>query len=321
MRKDYEETMSKKRLQEKKLQREKVLAELGFFPQSLWYDLDRPRLLDKFVNDTMAKERSYVKYEFSVRQGALSQFYPEVARRCIVFWSKPGDTILDPFCERCPRVLVANYLKRHAIGVDIWRETWEHDVKKIFGINPTPDMDYYGGVVNGYRIDLYNRDSRNLYWIEDNSVDMVFCSPPYWDTEKYGDEPQQLGTGTEIGGGDRPTYEEFLRALKQCIAENYRVLKPGKYCLYVVNDFRKGGFIPFHADVINLFREVGFKIHDIVIYKLGGLAAVFLRDLLRDVRMAKIHEYIIVAKKPEEEKEEKVEVKPDLVEQILFDVL
>jgi SAM-dependent methyltransferase len=319
MRQNYEETMSKKKLQEKRLNREKILSSLGFFPLSLWTDLDRPRLLDKFVNDEMAKERSYAKHEFSVRQGALSQFYPEVARRIITFWSKPGDIIFDPFMERCPRILVANYLKRNAIGNDLWRETWEHDVKKIFNIEPTKDMDYYGGEVNGLRIDLYNRDSRKLYWIQDNSVDMVFCSPPYWKIETYGDEPQQLGTGTEIGGGDKPTYEEFLQGLKQCIAENYRILKPNKKCIYAVNDFRIEGFIPFHADVINLFREVGFKIHDIVIYKLGGLAAVFLRDMIRDERMAKVHEYLICGRKPSPTKSEENESE-SLADALLKDV-
>jgi len=83
--------------------------------------------------------------------------------------------------------------------------------------------------------------------------------------------------------------------------ECYRVLKPGKYAAWAVNDFRyEGKFYTYHGDCIRLLKEVGFQVHDIVIYNLSEhpLHLIFLTQLWERKHMAKQHEYLIVCRKP-----------------------
>jgi DNA modification methylase len=44
---------------------------------------------------------------------------PELARRCILAGSRPGDLVLDPFAGAGTTILVADRLRRHAIGLEI----------------------------------------------------------------------------------------------------------------------------------------------------------------------------------------------------------
>ena len=127
----------------------------------------------------------------------------------------------------------------------------------------------------------------------DASIDYVTTSPPYWDLGIYGDEPEQVGSGSE-------TYEEFLQKLGDIFKECYRVLKPGKFMNVQVNDFRKNGiFYDYHGDTTRLLKSIGFVYWDLIIYNISvhPLAAVFTSQLEDRKMFAKMHEYNIVVKK------------------------
>lgn len=51
--------------------------------------------------------------------GHLATFPPELAERCIRAGSKEGDTILDPFAGAFTAPLVADRLRRHAVGIEL----------------------------------------------------------------------------------------------------------------------------------------------------------------------------------------------------------
>lgn len=130
----------------------------------------------------------------------------------------------------------------------------------------------------------------------DNTVDLVFTSPPYWDVEFYDDNPSQLGY--------KKTYEEFLDGMQRVGAECFRVLKPGKLCVFNVADFRKDRFYMYHADLVDRFLKVGFALFDVVIMIWSTIA---IRSMFADVTektkvTGKTHEYILVFKKQEKGK-------------------
>jgi len=280
------------RLKDSRAKRDEILRYLRFEPTSIWFLKKgrRVKRLDEFIDDRPAKG-SYVAHEYSVRSGALSQFPAEVARRAILMWSREGDLMFDPFGARAARALMANLLKRHVIAYDISQAFYDWVMERLKRGVPNPE----------YTFQFHRKDSRHVE-LPDNFVDFILTSPPYWRLEYYGPEPEQLGTGSEIGGGDEPTYEEFLSSLKQVMAECYRVLKPGKFCCFAVNDFRlEGQFYFYHADCIRLLTEVGFIPHDIVIYNLSEhpLHAIFVTQLWERKHVAKQHEYLLVFKKPE----------------------
>jgi len=316
-------------------ERQEVLRKYGFVPESILPErvstrLARDEHLDQYINDvfgrsiqssprlvqigsrsrskaagladilrmlgldpedyTPNKPGAKLRKPFLKSSHGLSQFPPEVARYCILQWSDEGDLMFDPFMERLPRILVAHILKRHAIGYDIstpffrWDEYWLGQIRKMEAqaIITPPEAEY--------SIEIYHRDSRTVH-LPDASVDFVFTSPPYYDVEYYGNEPEQLGNAG--------TYEAFLADLALVAQQCMRVLTPGKFCVWVVNDFRRDGrLIPYHADVIKMFLDIpGVVLHDLAIYKTGTLGKVYVRRNERSRTTAKAHEYILVFKR------------------------
>jgi len=77
-------------------------------------------------------------------------------------------------------------------------------------------------------------------------------------------------------------------------------LRPGAYCVVVVMDIRQGSrFYPFHADLSEAMRGVGYLLDDIIIwdrrheynnFRPLGYPSVF--------RVNKAHEFVMVFQKP-----------------------
>lgn len=303
MKKDYKDKVKKEKLQESKKSRSAVIAKYGFVPQSVFTGTVKSQRLDtKFMTDRIAKtDSSYEDHGYSVRGGALSQFPIAIGLFVVKMWSEPGDLICDPCFGRGQRVVLSTGLGRDYIGFDICKKFYDEVISNVKNLRkssledqgPEHETDTsYFATLNNRKIRLYLKDAKTIH-LPDNSADLFFTSPPYWDIEFYDDNPEQLGY--------KKSYQEFLDGMKKISEHGFRVLKPGKYLAYLINDFRKGGkFYLYHRDLCNILEEVGFLPHDIVIYRLSkhALGAIFATQLEEQKRTAKCHEYILVFKKP-----------------------
>lgn len=312
MKENYKESVAKEKLAESRKERERLLAKWGFEPVSMMYiQKIHDSTLDVLVEDTLA-EGSYPRSNFNIRNGALPQSPTKIIKRLLKFYTEPGDIVLNPMCERLPHLLIANYLKRNAIGQDICERFYRHDVEKVKRrllaaqfLDPEgnqitkEDENHFFTIFNGLTFNLTKDDSRHLV-LPNNSIDHITTSPPYWNLGIYGDEPEQVGSGTKTGHGDAPTYEEFLVGLGEIFQECFRVLKKNKFMCVQVNDFRKGGkFYNYHGDLIKLLESIGFTLWDIIIYNTSThpLAAIFVTQLRDRMMFAKNHEYNLTFKR------------------------
>ncbi len=81
-------------------------------------------------------------------------------------------------------------------------------------------------------IKLYCKDSRNMCEVEDNSVQLVVTSPPYYDLKDYNSEDKF----NQIGNINN--YNEYIEALNRVWEECVRVLNPdGKICINIMPIF------------------------------------------------------------------------------------
>lgn len=99
-------------------------------------------------------------------------------------------------------------------------------------------------------VEIWNRDSRNLDFIQDNSVDLVITSPPYNTGMPY------------LSYNDEQEKETYLDMLNAVFKECYRVMKKGaKICVNVPSCLAqtrhsKIGFLS--VSVHNILQEIGF---------------------------------------------------------------
>lgn len=218
----------------------------------------------------------------------LSQFPQNIGRNVVLLYSEPGDTVVDPFAGHNSRMELVIKCGRNYKGKDLSHSFMEWNRKVAEQLRRKYPR---------YRIDLYEGDSRNMWEYADNAGDFTVTSPPYWCTEEYGDEPGQLG---HLEGG----YKGFLKGMAEVVKENYRILKPGAFCVYFVNDFRRDKkFYPYHRDTMDLLEGAGFILHDMIITDLGPtIRAAFATQVVQQKILPKRHEYGIVARKPERRK-------------------
>jgi len=108
-------------------------------------------------------------------------------------------------------------------------------------------------------------DSRKMIEVNDNSIDLVVTSPPYWHIKDYG-ASGQIGYGQSL--------HEYLKDLYRVWKECYRILKPGRrLCINIGDQFARSiiygryKIIPLHAEFIAQCEDIGFDYMGSIIWQ------------------------------------------------------
>lgn len=174
--------------------------------------------------------------------------------RLIRFFTKAGQTVLDPFVGIGSTLKACSLEGRNGIGfelnpkyADLSKERLETEVNSLFAASVTQTIQC--------------GDARDLAAsLPENSIDFVVTSPPYWNIlhkedhkvrqeriekkldTRYSDDPADLG--------NIDSYDVFIEELSKILGACGRALKPKKYMAVIVSDFReKSKYIMFHADL------------------------------------------------------------------------
>lgn len=226
------------------------------------------------------------------RKDYLSTFPMNIGRIAIGLYAPDNCKIYDPFAGHNSRMELCYTLGHSYTGVDICENFMKGNrkVKDYLYNKAKREL-----IQVDRKIELLEQSSTDVPQIKSESHDFTITSPPYWDIENYGPEPEQLGIGK--------TYQEFLDGLQLCANENFRILKPGSFSCWFINDFRKNGkFYPYHIDTYNILQKAGFDIFNIYIVDLKGSPnKAFLRWVVKTRILPKTHEFIVVAQKPNKE--------------------
>lgn len=108
-------------------------------------------------------------------------------------------------------------------------------------------------------------DSRSMAQIDDEDVQLVVTSPPYWQLKDYGHENQ-------VGFSD--TYEDYINHLNLVWAECHRVLTPGcRLCVNIGDQFARAAYygrykvIPIRTEIIRFCETIGLDYMGAIIWQ------------------------------------------------------
>ena len=188
--------------------------------------------------------------------------YPEtMAQEFIEFFTKEGETVLDPMAGTGSTLIAALRAGRNSYGIElnpkyakIAQEIIEEERKTL------------GEKVEGLKSQVVNGDATLAPTYEIPTIDYVLTSPPYWDmlrakgaeTQKkrrssdeldvtYSDDPNDMGNISD--------YDEFLEKLVNIYKGLQPLLREKAYLTIIVKNVKKGGKIyPLAWD---LGRELG----------------------------------------------------------------
>ena len=206
---------------------------------------------------------------------------PYIPRNLILRYSKEGELILDQFSGSGTTLVEAKILNRNSIGVDINPDAVELSIMNTFF-----EKEDTG------RVEVRQGDARNLNFLEDNSIDFVCTHPPYANIIRYSENIE--------GDLSHCDVEKFYREMRSVAQEAHRVLKKDKFCAVLMGDTRKKGhIIPMGFNVMEIFKETGLKLKEIIIKEQHNCSSTgFWRNQSIKYNFFLIaHEYLFVFKK------------------------
>lgn len=257
-----------------------VMDRVGFAPISIWKpDWNTVKELKAWVGDAgQSRELQGKKMQLLGSKYTTSIFNPHLAQMILSAYVPEKQDIYDGFAGGGTRGLVASAMGHNYTGVEIRQEEVDRLVERQKEL--------------GVEFIVHCADSQ-FYDITPNDFDFSYTCPPYYDLEVY--------SPLEGDMSNVQTYEEFLGMLKNSIEVTYKGLKPGSFFIMVVGNFRdkKGDLRHFNGDTIRLGKEVGFVLHDeLVFWGASDVAYQRLGQFVANRRSVRVHEYIIIFKKP-----------------------
>ena len=122
------------------------------------------------------------------------------------------------------------------------------------------------------------------------AADFVFSCPPYGDLERYSDDPRDLST---------MDYHAFAAAYARIILRACQRLKPNRFAVFVVGDFRNpktGLYRGFPADTARAFTSAGLGLYNeiILITAVGSLPIRIRRQFDAGRKVGKTHQNVLV---------------------------
>lgn len=190
--------------------------------------------------------------------------------RLIRFFTKSGQTVLDPFVGVGSTLKACAIENRQGIGfelnpryVELTKQRLEKEVRTLFSTTNSQD--------------IQTGDARLLVKnLEENSVDFVVTSPPYWNIlhkqdhkakqERIANNLDTQYSDDELDLGNIQEYDKFLEELSAILGDCSRPLKPKKYMAIILSDFRdKSKYVMFHADLARSLQMYGLELKGISI--------------------------------------------------------
>ena len=228
------------------------------------------------MKDWADKKRELGQLKGNKLPADVSIFDPVLCEICYKWFNVEGGAILDPFAGGSVRGIVATKLGYDYTGFDLRPEQVEANVNNAqeIGVEPVWICD----------------DSNNMdKYIDENSADMIFTCPPYFDLEVYSDNPNDLST---------MSYDEFASVYQSIVEKSVRALKNNRFAVFVVGDVRdKNGFIVSLRDLtIKCFEKCGVRLYNDIVLAVS-LASASIRagtPFNASRKITRVHQYILV---------------------------
>ena len=195
--------------------------------------------------------------------------YQDVAR-LIRFFTKRGQTVLDPFVGVGSTLKAAAIEGRRGIGIELNPKYVALSKKRL--ATEIADQLYACR-----EQEVLLGDARKVIpTLAPASVNLVVTSPPYWNIlhkEDHKAKQERLDNGLDTRYSDNPAdlgniggYSEFLKELADILALCHPVLADGGHMCVIVGDFRdKSRYHMFHADLAMAMENRGFSLKGLTI--------------------------------------------------------
>ena len=227
-----------------------------------------PETISVYVQKGLGAGHEEAKIE---RQHPAPYSFQDVGR-LIRFFTKSGDLVLDPFNGVGSTLKACAVNNRRGMGIELVKKYVDLSKERL-ATELKPDL--FESVNKDQKI-IYGDALKEVKKINDDSIDFIVTSPPYWNILKKADhkvKQERIANNldTKYSDLDRDlgnidNYDEFLDILSGFFNDCSRILKPHKYMSIVVSDFRnKDKYYMFHSDLASKLERGNFALKGITV--------------------------------------------------------
>ena len=230
--------------------------------------------------------------------------------KLIAFFTKRGETVLDPFVGSGTTCIAAMALGRRSIGVELFPH-WMELARRRVNSHGRDSQENPAGSGHDLKPELIHGDAGTIVdGLPAESVQLVVTSPPYWGilskkadhktkAERLGKNlPKDYGENEAADLSSIAGYYGFVDAVAGVLGKCRTALEPGRYACVVVSDFRHGSrFYAYHADLAAAVERRGLTLEGITILAQNsknlypyGVPYAFVSNIH--------HQYVLVFRKP-----------------------
>lgn len=254
--------------------RHMIAIELGFplVPVFFVNLTDEMRLVSLSSNvqrekSTMDKYREMMLYKelFSVKKGNRTDLFPELKElkeeRDRVLSSIPKDSQnkLNSIGLMCNELFsdkpkkLEEYFNEIDNGKSSLNKVYKN-VKQLYTKSKC-QLNVEGGDYKKGSVTIYNKSSETMEELDNESINVVITSPPYFQMKEYQLSSNQLGQESSV--------EKYIGNLKKHFNEVYRVLKNDGSLFVNINDcVRNGEYQLVPQYFILMMKSIGYKLND-----------------------------------------------------------
>jgi 1-aminocyclopropane-1-carboxylate deaminase/D-cysteine desulfhydrase-like pyridoxal-dependent ACC family enzyme len=121
------------------------------------------------------------------------------------------------------------------------------------------------------------------------TFDLLFSCPPYFDLEKYSEDPKDLSNASDYAA----FRESYDRIIEQAVAR----LKPNRFAVFVVGEVRgkDGNYVGFVPDTIRAFERAGAHLYNeaILVTPVGTVGMRVSGHFARSRKLGKCHQNVL----------------------------
>lgn len=168
-------------------------------------------------------------------QSHPATFSPTMTGEFISFFTKEGESVIDPFAGIGSTLVACKRTNRVGYGIELNSKYFEIITKRV------PQ----------FSKNIFNVDARYLDTLGLPEIDYSISSPPYWDVlnrSTDGFENTRKSNGLDVNYsqsandlGNINDYSEFLEQVCSVYLKLFNILKKGSYITIIVKNIKKGG--------------------------------------------------------------------------------
>ncbi len=218
--------------------------------------------LDNSISHNLDKSWLIVdgkKEEFSTAiEEHPASFPPKLIEKFILFFTKNGGNVLDPFLGIGSTLEACYNADRNGYGIELNKKYSDYSKQRVKNL-------LHGKLIRKeIKLEVFNDDCLNIDKLNLPEIDFCITSPPYWNMLKTsrGNIKSTLKQRVEKGldeyyskdprdAGNIDSYNHYLEFLNKLFDKIYNILKDGAYVVIILQNIRtkEGDMVPVAWDV------------------------------------------------------------------------